>query len=151
MSSLDEVRSKCTNSFQALQDFLRDAGIPDSSIQMLRENLNTTCGMDNLSHRNRAVIVQNIQANTGNLLKVTHKTIHALELALAYSKCYPYMNPKQLVNILLETWEKISSLRSTDQMQVKRKYCLLKSDTRTDKNLLLSVDNLLKEVRGMFI
>lgn len=105
--------------------------------------------MDYFCHRNRAVILQNIQAFTGNLLKITHKTIHALELAKDYSKCYPYMDAKRLVDILLETWENVCALRSTDKMQIQRKYGLLKADTRTEKTLLLSVENLLIEVRGM--
>jgi len=118
---------------------------------MLRNHLSTVCGMDYMHQRNRAVIIQNIQVNTGRLLIATHQNVVALELAQDYSKCYPYMNTTQLIRILHAAWENAAALCLVDQKQIKRKYGQFKADTRTDKNLLLSMENLLNEVRGMSI
>ena len=111
--------------------------------------MKTYCGMDSLCHRNRLVVVQNIQENTGKILQITLKTVEALVLAQDYAKCYPYMNPKQLINILLEALENFCALRSLDKSQVQRKYNLIKADSRADKTHVASLESLLNELKGM--
>jgi hypothetical protein len=104
--------------------------------------------MDSLTHRNRSMILQNIQVNAGNTCNQTKKTIHALSMVYEYAKCYPYMNAKRLVDILLDAWENFCTLRSTDKAQVKRKYNSIKAGPRADPILLTNLENLLKEAKG---
>ena len=67
---------------------------------------------------------------------IATSTISVLYSLQAYSKCYPYMNKRELITKCADAWETLSARNHASRQSINRKVMAMKMDPKADPSVL---------------
>ena len=95
-------------------------------------------------------IEQLVKAKPGEVAHRTQSSIHVLEDAQEYSRCYPYMDVSSLIcTHIYNGWEALSATNHAARHQLNRRIMNMKLDPKANPTVLENLEVLRDEYTSM--